>query len=426
VLTNRGLVERKNLSVTRGLSMATDIFVARGKNAEIWDVEGRRYIDFAAGIAVVNTGHCHPAILAAVAKQMQAFTHTCAQVVPYESYVSLAERLNTAIPGDFPKKSLFVTTGAEANESAIKVAKAYTGRSGVIAFAGGFHGRTQLMMALTGKVAPYKADFGPMAPDVFHVPYPSQLHGVSATDSLAMIEMLCRASIAPDRLAAIILEPVQGEGGFYIASPELMRGLRAFCDRHGVVLIADEIQTGFARTGKMFAMEHYDVAADIVTTAKGLGGGFPIAAVTGRAEIMDGVNPGGLGGTFGGSPIGLAAAHAVLDVIESENLCARAEEIGARIEARLEALKNIAPEIGDIRRLGSLVAVEFMDPATGAPRTDLVTAIKAEALKRGLVLLSCGAHGNVIRFLPPLTIEDEVLGEALDILADVLKDRVHD
>lgn len=415
-MTNRDLLNRKNAAVPRGLGMATSVFAARAKNAELWDVEGKRYIDFAAGIAVVNTGHCHPQIMAAVSKQLSEFTHTCAQVVPYELYVSAAERLNALAPGDFSKKSLFVTTGAEAVENAIKLAKAYTKRSGVIAFVGGFHGRTQYAMALTGKVAPYKADFGPMVPDVFHAPFPSKLHGVTSTDALAAIELICRASIAPERVAAVILEPVQGEGGFYVAPPEFMRGLRAFCDRYGVVLIADEVQTGFARTGKMFAMEHYDVAPDLITTAKGLGGGFPLAAVTGKSEIMDATGPGGVGGTFGGSPVGLAAAHAVIDVIESEDLCTRAELLGQRLEARLTALQDTAPQIADIRRLGFMVAAEFVDPETHAPRADLVAAIRAEALERGLILLSCGVHGNVIRFLAPLTIEDSVFEEALQII----------
>lgn len=415
--TNQALLHRKNAAVPRGLGIATSVFAARARNAELWDVEGKRYIDFASGIAVVNTGHCHPQVMDAVSRQMAAFTHTCAQVVPYELYVSVAERLNALAPGNFPKKSLFLTTGAEAVENAIKLAKAYTKRSGVIAFVGGFHGRTQYAMALTGKVAPYKAEFGPMVPDVFHVPFPSQLHGVTPDDALAAIELICRASLAPERVAAVILEPVQGEGGFYAAPPELMRGLRAFCDRHGAVLIADEVQTGFARTGKMFAMEHFDVAADLITTAKGLGGGFPLAAVTGRAEIMDGAGPGGVGGTFGGSPIGLAAAHAVMDVIEAENLCGRAEELGQRLEARLQHLQRTFPQIAEIRRLGFMVAAEFADPESRAPRADLVAAIRAEAMARGLILLSCGSYGNVIRFLAPLTIEDEIFEEALRIIA---------
>lgn len=398
--------------------MATNVFAARAKNADLWDVEGKRYIDFAAGIAVVNTGHCHPQVMEAVSRQLSEFTHTCAQVAPYELYVSAAERLNALVPGSFPKKTLFLTTGAEAVENAIKLAKAYTKRSGVIAFSGGFHGRTQYAMALTGKVAPYKADFGPMVPDVFHAPFPNKIHGVTSDDALAAIELICRASLAPDRVAAVILEPVQGEGGFYVAPPELMRGLRAFCDRHGAVLIADEVQTGFARTGKMFAMAHYDVAADLTTMAKGLAGGFPLAAVTGKAEIMDGANPGGVGGTFGGSPVGLAAAHAVMDVIESENLCARAEVLGQRLQERLSALQNVAPQIAEIRRLGFMVAAEFVDPGTMAPRADIVAKVRAEALNRGLILLACGVNGNVIRFLAPLTIEDDVFEKALQIISE--------
>jgi 4-aminobutyrate aminotransferase len=300
------------------VGVTTQVYAERAENAEIWDKEGRRYIDFAAGIAVVNTGHRHPKIVAAVKDQLDRFTHTCHQVVPYENYVALAERLNDLVPGDFQKKTVFVTTGAEAVENAIKIARAATGRAGVVAFSGAFHGRTFLGMSLTGKVQPYKAAFGPMVGDVYRLPFPIELHGVSVADSLAALERLFKADIDPARVAAIIIEPIQGEGGFYPAPAGLMKALREVCDKHGIVLIADEIQTGFARTGKLFAMEHHGVVADLTTMAKGLGGGFPIAAVTGKAEIVDAAGPGGLGGTYGGNPIGIAAAHAVLDVIKEE------------------------------------------------------------------------------------------------------------
>ncbi len=319
-MQNSEVAKRRVEAVARGVGMQTQIYADRALNSEVWDIEGNRYIDFAAGIAVVNTGHCHPKVMAAVAEQMGRFTHTCHQVLPYENYIRLAERLNAAAPGDFAKKTIFVTTGAEAVENAVKIARVHTGRNAVIAFGGGFHGRTFMGMTLPGKVDPYKQGFGAMMPDVFHVPFPQDIHGISTEDAMAGITKLFKADLDPGRVAAIIYEPVQGEGGFYPAPADLMRAIRKLCDEHGIVMIADEVQTGFARTGTMFAMHGYDVAADLTTMAKGLGGGLPIAAVCGRAEIMDAANPGGLGGTYGGNPLGIAAAHAVLDVIEEEKL----------------------------------------------------------------------------------------------------------
>ncbi|NIK47090.1 4-aminobutyrate aminotransferase [Variibacter gotjawalensis] len=402
--------------------MTTQIFAAKAQNAELWDVEGRRYIDFAAGIAVVNTGHRHPKVIEAVKAQLDQFTHTCHQVVPYANYVELAERLNKAVPGDFPKKTVFVTTGAEAVENAIKIARAATKRSAVIAFSGAFHGRTFMGMTLTGKVQPYKAGFGAMMPDVFHLPFPVALHGTSDDDAFAALDKLFKADVDPSRVAAFIVEPVQGEGGFYDVPLAFMRKLREVADQHGILLIADEVQTGFARTGKLFAMEHFGVAADITTMAKGLGGGFPIAAVTGRADVMDAPNPGGLGGTYGGNPIGIAAGNAVLDLIEEEGLCARAEELGVRLKQRLKTLTNVAPQIADIRGLGFMIAVEFNNPETGAPDAAFTNGVREKALEKGLILLTCGVYGNVVRFLAPLTIEDKVFGEALDILEETLRD----
>lgn len=396
--------------------MQTQVYAARAANAEVWDVEGRRYIDFAAGIAVVNTGHCHPKVMAAVERQMKAFTHTCHQVLPYENYVRLAERLNAATPGSFAKKTVFVTTGAEANENAIKVARAFTGRSAVIAFGGGFHGRTFMGMSMTGKVAPYKKDFGAMMPDVYHVPFPVELHGGSSGASLDALNRLFKSDLDPERVAAIIFEPVQGEGGFYSAPTDFVKELRALCDRNGIVLIADEIQTGFARTGHLFAMEAMGVSADITTMAKGLAGGLPLAALTGRADIMDAANPGGLGGTYGGPPLGIAAAHAVLDVIEEEDLCNRANQLGSRLKQKLEELRETTPELVDVRGPGFMVAAEFNVAGTSEPSPDFTNRVRAEALKRGLVLLTCGVFGNVIRFLAPITIEDTVFAEALEIL----------
>lgn len=302
------LSQRCGAAIARGVGVTTQIYAERAENAEIWDSEGWRYIDFAAGIAVVNIGYRHPRVLAAVKEQLEKFTHTCHQVVPYENYVSLAERLNALTPGDFAKKTVFVTTGADAVENAIKIARGAIGRSAVIAFGGAFHGRTFMGMSLTGKVAPYKAGFGPLVGDVYRIPFPVELHGISVAESLAALERLFKGDIEPGRVAAIIIEPVQGEGGFYPAPHTLMTALREICDRYGIVMIADEIQTGFARTGKLFMMERYGVAPDLVIMAKGLGGGFPIAAVTGKAEIIDAVGPGGLGGTYGGNPAGVSGS----------------------------------------------------------------------------------------------------------------------
>ncbi|MER8481074.1 4-aminobutyrate--2-oxoglutarate transaminase [Mesorhizobium sp. M1322] len=421
-MKNSAISERKNQSISRGVGMTTQIYADRAENSEIWDVEGRRYIDFSSGIAVVNTGHRHPKVIEAVKAQLDRFTHTCHQVVPYESYVRLAERLNGMLPGKFDKKTIFVTTGAEAVENAIKIARNATGRPAVIAFAGGFHGRTFMGMALTGKVVPYKVGFGAMPADVFHAPFPVALHGISVADSLAALDRLFKADVDPARVAAIIVEPVQGEGGFYEAPREFMTALRKICDQHGMLLIADEVQTGFARTGKMFAMDHHEVAPDITTMAKSLAGGFPLSAVTGRAEIMDAPNPGGLGGTYGGSPIGVAAAHAVLDVIDEEKLCDRANTLGNRLKQRLQSIRDDTPEIVDIRGPGFMNAVEFNDVKKGLPSAEIANAVRLKALDKGLILLTCGVYGNVIRFLAPITIQDGVMNEALDILESSIRE----
>ncbi len=419
-MLNAQIAERRKTSIARGVGMMTQVYVDHALNAEVWDVEGTRYIDFAAGIAVVNTGHCHPKVMAAVEKQLRAFTHTCHQVLPYENYIRLGERLNALVPGDFEKRTMFVTTGAEAVENAVKMARFATGRQAVIAFGGAFHGRTFMGMSLTGKVQPYKAGFGTMMPDIYHVPFPIDLHEVSVADSMTGITSLFKTDLDPARVAAIILEPVQGEGGFYPAPLELMRGLRKLCDDMGAVLIADEVQTGFARTGKLFAMEHYDVFPDLTCMAKGLAGGLPLAAVTGRATIMDAANPGGLGGTYGGNPLGIAAANAVLDVIEEEGLCARANTLGSRLRQKLESMRSDIPQIADIRGPGFMVAVEFTVPGGHVPDADFTNRVKAEALKRNLIQLTCGVYGNVIRFLAPITIEDEVFAEAMGILEEAM------
>ncbi|MCJ1899409.1 MULTISPECIES: 4-aminobutyrate--2-oxoglutarate transaminase [Paracoccus] len=410
------LTDRRNAAISRGVGMTTQVYAERAENAEIWDKDGNRYIDFAAGIAVVNTGHRHPRVVEAVKAQLDRFTHTCHQVVPYENYVALAERLNALVPGEGPRKTAFYTTGAEAVENAVKIARHHTGRAGVIAFAGGFHGRTFLGMSLTGKVQPYKAGFGPMMNDIWHLPFPNELHGVTAEDALAALDRLFKADIDPSRVAAIIVEPVQGEGGFYEAPPGFIQRLRQICDQYSILLIADEVQTGFARTGKLFAMEHHGVAADLTCMAKGLGGGLPISAVTGRADVMDSPAPGGLGGTYAGNPLAVAAAHAVLDVIADEGLCDRATRLGQRLKQRLAGIAETVPEIVDIRGPGFMNAVEFNIAGTDKPSPDFANRVREEALARKLILLTCGVHGNVIRFLAPLTIPDAVFDEALDIL----------
>ncbi|WP_434803081.1 4-aminobutyrate--2-oxoglutarate transaminase [Paracoccus aerodenitrificans] len=415
------LTDRRNAAISRGVGMTTQIYADRAENAEIWDKDGNRYIDFAAGIAVVNTGHRHPKVMAAVRDQLDRFTHTCHQVVPYENYVALAERLNEKVPGPGPKKTIFATTGAEAVENAVKIARHYTGRPAIVAFAGGFHGRTFMGMALTGKVQPYKAGFGPMMSDIWHLPFPNDLHGITQDDAIDALERLFKADLEPERVAAIIVEPVQGEGGFYDAPQGFLARLRKICDSHSILLIADEVQTGFARTGKLFAMEHHGVFADLTTMAKGLGGGLPISAVTGRAEVMDSPAPGGLGGTYAGNPLAVAAAHAVLDVIEEEELCDRAERLGQRLKQRLSALRDEVPEIVDIRGPGFMNAVEFNVAGSDRPNPEFAGRVREEALKRNLILLTCGVYGDVIRFLAPLTIPDDIFAEALDILEESVR-----
>jgi 4-aminobutyrate aminotransferase / (S)-3-amino-2-methylpropionate transaminase / 5-aminovalerate transaminase len=420
-MSNSELQQRKQKAIARGEGNSYQVYVKRAKNAELWDVEGKRYIDFGSGIAVVNTGHCHPKITAAVKEQVESFSHTCLMVTPYESAVTLAEGINAALPGPTPKKTIFVTTGGEAVENAVKIARSYTGRSGVISFNGSFHGRTLLTMGLTGKVQPYKAGFGPFPAELYRIPYPNALLGITEAQSLEALHQLFKCDIDPERVAAIIIECVQGEGGFYPAPVSFLKTLRALCDEKGILLICDEIQTGFARTGRMFAHEYAGIEPDLVTMAKGLGGGYPIAAVAGKAEIMDHPQPGGLGGTYAGSPLGCTAGVAVLDVIQEEQLCARAEAIGERMVKHLQDLQARHPAlVGDIRHLGAMIALELVEAGDiNQPNAALTKAICAEAAEQGLLLLSCGTRGNVIRFLPPLTIEMEVLDEGAAILAKV-------
>ncbi|WP_448191575.1 4-aminobutyrate--2-oxoglutarate transaminase [Azospirillum sp. sgz301742] len=426
-MSNQSLHARRDASVARGISAMLPVYIERAENAEMWDVEGRRFIDFAGGIAVLNTGHRHPKVVDAVKKQLDSFTHTCVMVTPYESFVDLAERLNTITPGTHAKKTAFFTTGAEAVENAVKVARAYTGRPAVIAFAGGFHGRTLMAMALTGKVAPYKTGFGPFPSDVYHVPFPNAYRGVSVADSLKALDSLFKTDVEPSRVAAIFIEPVQGEGGFNVAPPELLAELRRICDQHGILLVVDEIQTGFARTGKMFAVEHSGVIPDLMTMAKSLAGGFPLSALTGRAEMMDAPVVGGLGGTYAANPLSTTAALAVLDVIEEEKLVERAQVLGKRITDRFEAMakRNTLNVIGDVRGVGAMVAFELVkDRTTKEPAPELTKALVNKAAEKGLVLLSCGNYGNVIRILVPLTASDAVVDEGLGIIESALEELV--
>ena len=421
------LHERRVAAVPRGVSNATAIYAKRAKNAEIWSEDGKRYIDFGSGIAVVNTGHQHPKVVAAIEEQLTAFSHVCFQVTPYENYVRLAERLNAIAPVEGPAKTMLISTGAEAVENAVKVARAYTGRPGIVSFSGGFHGRTLMGMALTGKVVPYKKGFGPFPAEVYNVAFPNTYHGVSGEQSLAALRALFKYTADPSSIAAIIIEPVQGEGGFYIAPFEFLRALRALCDEHGILLIADEIQTGFARTGKMFGLEHAGIKGDVVTMAKSLAGGFPVSAVTGRADVMDASNPGGLGGTYAGSPIACAAAHAVLDVIEEEKLCDRSNAIGKVILDRCNELKSRSNLncVGDVRGLGAMCAVELVeDRASAEPAPQLTQTLMKVANENGLILLSCGTYGNVIRFLVPLTASDALVRDGMDIFEASLTEAV--
>ncbi len=417
--TNAELMARRRAAMPRGSGQVHAIFVDRAENAEIWDVEGKRYVDFAGGICVVNTGHRHPNVVAAVQAQLGRFTHTAFQLLAYEPLVELAERCNALAPGDAPKKSFFATTGAEAVENAVKIARGYTGRPGLIAFSGGFHGRTMMTLSLTGKVAPYKTGIGPFPGEVYHARFPNPLFGIGVEDALASIEHLFRNDIGPERVAAIIVEPVQGEGGFYVAPFEFLRALRELCDRHGILLIADEIQSGAGRTGTWFAIEHSGVVPDLITMAKSMAGGFPISGVTGRADIMDALGPGALGGTYGGNPLAAAAALEVLDVFEQEGLLARARVVGERLRAGLERIAARHACVGDVRGLGAMIAAELFDGGSrDAPATERTARIVAEAARRGLVLLSAGSNSNVLRIMVPLTASDAILDEGLRILEE--------
>jgi 4-aminobutyrate aminotransferase / (S)-3-amino-2-methylpropionate transaminase / 5-aminovalerate transaminase len=417
--TNQSWHARREASVPRGVSTMFPIFAERAENSEIWDVEGRRYIDFAAGIAVLNTGHRHPTVMAAADHQSARFTHTAFQVMGYDSYIELAERLNALAPIEGPAKTFLCSTGAESVENAVKIARSFTGRSAVIVFSGAFHGRTLLATAMTGKAVPYKQNFGPFPGDIHRIPFPIPHHGISLEESLHALKLLLKTDVDPDQVAAIVIEPVQGEGGFQAAPVELMVELRRICDAHGILLVADEVQSGFARTGKLFAMEHYPVMPDLITVAKSLAGGFPLAGVIGRAEVMDAPLPGGLGGTYGGNPIACAAALGVLDAIEQDNLLERSVTIGKAMGTRLQAMKsrNDTAPMGDIRNVGAMVAFELVKARGGhEPDPDMAKAFTAAALRHGLIILSCGLFSNTIRLLVPLTASDALVTEGLDMI----------
>jgi len=422
---NAALLKRREAAVARGVVSAAPVFASHAENAELWDVEGNRYVDFAGGIAVLNTGHRHPKVIAAAKAQEDHYTHTSFQVVPYEPYVALAEKLNDLAPGDHAKKSLLVTTGAEAVENAVKIARAATGRPGVVAFTGGYHGRTLLTLGMTGKISPYKKDVGPFPSDIFRAPFPSVRDGITVQDALTGLQNLFLTDAQPERIAAIIIEPVLGEGGYTPVPFEMMQALREICDTHGIMLIADEIQAGFGRTGTWFAVEHSGVVPDLITVAKSMAGGYPIAGVIGRAEVMDAVIPGGLGGTYGGNPVACAAALAAIEAIEEEGLLARSTELGEHFRARFAEIgARVAPyRMWDIRGLGAMLAVEFVtDFDSATPDAALTKAVVAHALKRGLILLACGMHGNALRIMVPLTASDAIIEEGLAIFEAALID----
>ena len=418
---SRAIAERERRAVAKPLQVHLPIFAERAENATITDVDGNVFVDFAGGVGVVNAGHAHPRVVEAIAEQAQRFVHTDFTVVPYETYIALAERLCALVPIAGETRAAFFNAGTEAVENAVKLARLHTGRPGVIAFEGAFHGRTLLSMTMTSKFHPYKTGMGPYAPEVYRAPYPNAYRGPDAAEALAALERMFETHVPASHVAAIVFEPQQGEGGFVPASPEYVVGLREVCDRHGIVLVADEVQTGFGRTGRMFAMEHFGVEPDLVTLAKSIAAGLPLSGVIGRAEIMDGAHPGAIGGTYIGNPVAQAAALAVLDVFEEEGLVERAGVVGDRIRERMLAWQARWPAIGDVRGLGAMLALELVDdPATKRPAPHLAAAVIEAALSRGVILLKAGVYGNCIRVLCPLTIEEAVLDEALAAWEDAL------
>ena len=416
-VTESELAELRARYVPRGITSAHPLTVDRAKGSELWDVSGKRYIDFAGGIGVMNVGHAHPRVMQAVQEQLERATHTSFQVVHYESYLRLAERLCEVAPIAGARKAIFFSTGAEAIENAVKIARAATGRPAVISFRGGFHGRTLLALSLTGSVQPYKQDFGPYATEIYQTPFPYAYRGWTTQAAMADLENLLESEVSPKRVAAIVIEPVLGEGGFVPAPLDFMRKLRELCDRHGMLLIADEIQTGFGRTGKFFAMEHSGVQPDLITVAKSMAAGFPLSGVIGRAEVMDAPDPGGLGGTFGGNPVACAAGLAVMDIMRDEKLPERAARIGSVVEERMESWAKENELIGDVRVVGAMAGMELVRDRKTKEAADKETAkVLATAREKGLIILRCGTHHNVIRTLMPLTIPDDQLEQGLDIL----------
>lgn len=415
------LLQARQDNVPRGVGNTHPIFAARAQGAQLWDIDGNEYVDFAGGIGVMNIGHSHPRVLQAVQAQLERFTHTCFQVVMYDTYVRLAERLNQLAPGDATKKTIFLTTGAEAVENAVKIARLATGRPGIISFTSSFHGRTLLGMSLTGKAPGYKQNFGPFAPEVYHAPFPYAYRGWDSERALAALNDLFHTDITPDRVAGIIIEPVLGEGGFVPAPPEFLHALRRITEDHGIVFIADEIQSGFGRTGKLFAVEHCGVAPDLITIAKSMAGGIPLAGVIGRADLMDAPAPGGLGGTFAGNPLACAAGLAVLEIFEQEKILDRAQQVGEQLQSRLRAMQADLPIIGEVRGLGPMAAIELVrDPHTREPAPEVTDRVVALSRERGVLLIKAGLHGNVVRILAPLVIDDALLDHALDTLAGVI------
>ncbi|WP_279072556.1 4-aminobutyrate--2-oxoglutarate transaminase [Microbacterium lacticum] len=415
------LLARKASAVAAGVGHTVPIAAVAAGGGVVVDADGNSLIDLGSGIAVTSVGNAHPAVVAAVQNAVAQMTHTCFMISPYESYVAVAERLNRLTPGDHAKKSALLNSGAEAVENAVKIARRFTGRQAVVAFDHAYHGRTNLTMALTAKSMPYKSGFGPFASEVYRAPasYPFR-DGLSGAEAAAKAISLIEKQIGADNLAAVIIEPIQGEGGFIVPADGFLPAVVDWCRANGVVFIADEVQTGFARTGAMFASELFGIVPDLITTAKGIAGGMPLAAVTGRAEIMDATHAGGLGGTYGGNPVACAAAVASIDAFENDGLVGRATEIGEVLRARLDALQAADPRIGDVRGRGAMTAAEFVDPVTGAPDAALTSAVAKAAIAEGVIVLTCGTYGNVIRFLPPLSISDELLGEGLDVVAAAL------
>ncbi len=420
---NNNLLKRRESAVPRGVgSAAFDRFIESAKNATINDAEGKKYIDFAAGIAVVNTGHSNDRINAKIKEQVDKFVHSAFQVMPYESYIELAERINQLVPIDGKVKSVFFNSGAEAVENAIKIAKSYTKREAVISFVGGYHGRTALTLGLTGKVVPYKSDFGLPGSLIYHLPFPIEYHGITIDDTVKAIQNLFKATLLPNKIAAIIVEPVLGEGGFYQPPAELFKYLRKICEEHGIVFIVDEVQTGFARTGKLFAVEYYDTKPDLITMAKGIAGGYVLSGVAGKEEIMDTPNSGGLGGTYAGSPLSCVAALEVLKIIEEDKLCERSEKLGERIRKRLTRLQN--DKLVNVRGIGCMNAFELVD-INSKPDPEMAKAISRKCIENGLIIIPCGLWGNSIRILNPLTIEPDVLDAGLDILEKVVLENLY-